>query len=374
LHAQSLRSFLTERCHRVLVFDPQQLWFEALQGAVLLLAETKSEQEQHGHGIAIHQTRSDDFLREDPGEFFRGADYANGDTITGKWMPALLSGGERKLIKHAAALPNVYRFREIADADVGIVTGANKFFLVPDETVRQNDLGTWAHPMFGRSEHVPGVIYDQQTHENNRRAGLPANFLWFRGAAREDMPVRARAYLQQGERDGLHERYKCRIRSPWYVVPSVYAAPVAMLKRSHSFPRLILNEAGAFTTDTAYRLRPKPGIDHTALVAGFVNSLTALSAELEGRHYGGGVLELVPSEIERLMIPHVPLTRTDLVALDTSIRSGAEPGEALEMQDARVLVDTGLSLAECDELRGAWLRLKMRRHRSEAAAESDDLD
>jgi hypothetical protein len=35
-----------------------------------------------------------------------------------------------------------------------------------------------------------------------------------------------------------------------------------------------------------------------------VNSLTALTAELEGRHYGGGVLELVPSEIEKLAVVH----------------------------------------------------------------------
>ncbi len=36
---------------------------------------------------------------------------------------------------------------------------------------------------------------------------------------------------------------------------------------------------------------------------GFLNGLTALTAELEGRHYGGGVLELVPSEIEKLLVP-----------------------------------------------------------------------
>ena len=65
-----------------------------------------------------------------------------------------------------------------------------------------------------------------------------------------------------------------------------------MLKRFHHFPRLVLNTAKAFTTDTAYRIPPK--VRDTDLVFAFVNSLTALSAELEGRHYGGGVLGFGP--------------------------------------------------------------------------------
>ena len=34
----------------------------------------------------------------------------------------------------------------------------------------------------------------------------------------------------------------------------------------------------------------------------FINPLTAIFAELEGRSYGGGVMELVPSEIRKLII------------------------------------------------------------------------
>jgi adenine-specific DNA-methyltransferase len=192
---------------------------------------------------------------------------------------------------------------------------------------------------------------------------LPANFLWFHRADRAAMSPAAQAYLASGEREDLHLRYKCRIRDPWYMVPSVYASPVGMLKRSHSFPRLVLNELGAYTTDTAYRVRPAPGVSATGLVAGFVNSLTALSAELEGRHYGGGVLELVPSEIEKLLVPEAHAGRSALDDLDALVRSGAGPLDLLEEQDARILDPLGISREESDELRSAWLRLKSRRQR-----------
>lgn len=59
------------------------------------------------------------------------------------------------------------------------------------------------------------------------------------------------------------------------------------------------------TTDTIYRgnILPNYQGQELNLVAVFHNSLTLLSAEIEGRSFGGGVLELVPSEISRLLIP-----------------------------------------------------------------------
>lgn len=372
LHAQSLRSFLIRTCSRVLVLDLEELWFEgALQGAALLLAERAPEPGQRG-SVAVQTVSGRDFLDGDPDALFNRAGYIDGEAVARKWMPALLTRRERDALADVARRDGVYRFTEVAQVDVGIVTGANKFFLVPDSVVRYHELERWAHPMFGRSEHVPGVIYDEATHAENRRSGLPTNFLWFRP---EDgaLSAAARRYVGMGEAERLHTRYKCRIRSPWYTVPSVYAAPVAMLKRCHHYPRLVLNAAEALTTDTAYRIRPAAGIAPERLVGSFVNSLTALSAELEGRHYGGGVLELVPSEIERVLVP-LPDQHDapHLRQLDARIRSGEGAEAVLAAQDARVLGALGVGAPERAELRAAWSRLRSRRQRVEATAEAQE--
>ena len=278
-------------------------------------------------------------------------------------MSALLTQKERDLLKRIYSHPDVHTFASLAKVDVGIVTGANKFFLVPDEVVREYELGPWAHPMFGRSEHARGVIYDLKTHEENRKAGLPANFLWFKYTPLNAFPTRVQQYIKQGEAEGLQLRYKCRIRKPWYNVPSVFAAPVGMLKRCHDFPRIILNEAKAFTTDSAYRVEVQPGIKPEHLVFSFINSLTALSAELEGRHYGGGVLELVPSEIERLRIPLIKPKASALETLDREIRRSASATEILAGQDKTILGQLGLDKTERRSLAEAWKRLRDRRHR-----------
>ena len=136
----------------------------------------------------------------------------------------------------------------------------------------------------------------------------------------------ASSYLRMGMARELFTRYKCRIREPWYRVPHIQHGMLMMAKRSHQHHRLILNEAGVFTTDTIYRgeMRQAYRGREVDLVAGFHNSVTMLSAELEGRTYGGGVLELVPSEIGRLSVPLVD-TRKSIWTFDgISRRTGGQ--------------------------------------------------
>lgn len=361
MHARSLRTYLGQAARRIVIVDPEELWFsDTLQGAVLLLAEKRFGKEDLAAGLGIYPVRGREFVNSDPETVFNAPRPINGKTVAGKWTRALLDPQTRSVFEGLLEWKSVRRFAEIAQVDVGIVTGANKFFLVGDETVKQFGLERWAHPMFGRSEHCPGVIYDEAQHRLNAAKGNPTNFLWFKGGDVECCPT-AKSYIGRGEHLSLHTRYKCRMRQPWYVVPSVYSTEVGMLKRSHETPRLVLNRLRAYTTDTAYRIQIKKGTAEQ-LVFSFVNPLTALSAELEGRHYGGGVLELVPSEIEQLLIPLPPHLRPDLPALDSAVRA-LKMETVLERQSRIILGTIGLAGRDQDELMSGWKKLRDRRHR-----------
>jgi adenine-specific DNA-methyltransferase len=370
MHAQSLRTHLGKECRRLVIVDPEKLWFEGtLQGAVLLMAEKLKDPGERAEGLGIYEVRDREFLGKKTWEVFEAPQSINGKTVAGKWTRAILDKETRDLVDELEAHREVHRFVDVADVDVGIVTGANKFFLVTDDVVEQNNLKRWAHPMFGRSEHCPGVIYDAEQHALNASAGSPTNFLWF--VDKEPLRYKkARTYIEAGEAESLHTRYKCRIRSPWFSVPSVYATEIGMLKRSHHLPRLILNKVGAYTTDTAYRIRVLNGTSPERLVGSFINGLTSLSAELEGRHYGGGVLELVPSEIEKLALPLPSTSRVDLVELDRQIRS--MPMErVLESNSRNVLGGLGLSKAKQDCVLDGWRRLRDRRQRTSSAEKAE---
>ena len=361
MHARSLRTYLGQAARRIVIVDPEEIWFSGtLQGAVMLLAEKRRGQDDRAEGLGIFPVRGREFVNSDPEIVFDAPSPINGRTLEGKWTRALLERQTRSVLDGLVELESVRRFDEVAQVDVGIVTGANKFFLVEDETVRQFGLEQWTHPMFGRSEHCPGVIYDEAQHRSNAAEGKPTNFLWFTGGEVEKSPT-AKSYIKQGEYLNLHTRYKCSTRNPWYVVPSVYSTEIGMLKRSHETPRLILNKLRAYTTDTAYRIQIKEGTAEQ-LVYSFVNPLTALSAELEGRHYGGGVLELVPSEIERLFIPVPPYLQVDVNYLDDAVRS-LKMETVLERQGRIVLDPIGVTKGDQDELMSGWKKLRDRRHR-----------
>ena len=340
---------------------PKEIWFEeTLQGAVIIFAEKKEDLSEPSKGIGIISVTGFDFLEDSPEELFTKAVGINGDTAKGKWTRAVLQKNELELIKKLISHDAVYKFKDIAEVDVGIVTGANKFFLVDNETIKNFKLDKYAHPMFGRSQHCPGILYDIHQHQMNQKQGLPTNFLYIADEF-EQLSAKVKDYIQLGKAEKYHERYKCRIRKPWYKVPSVYSTEIGMLKRCHEAPRLILNEIGAYTTDTAYRVR-STFTSAENLVCSFLNPLTAITAELEGRYYGGGVLELVPSEIEKIYIPIIEGHKHDLVALNQLVKEG-KIEEAIKLQGISIFSKLGLTAQDIENLMNIWRKLRDRRLR-----------
>jgi hypothetical protein len=234
------------------------------------------------------------------------------------------------------------------------------FQIATTDIVQKYSLTQWAYPMFGRSEHCPGIIYDQKQHAENKLKGNATNFIWFKPT--DSLNSGAKKYIEYGESQDLTSRYKCRIRTPWYSVPSVYSTEIGMLKRSHHCPRLIYNDIRAYTTDTSYRITTD-NVEAKKLVCCFINPLTMLSAELEGRHYGGGVLELIPSEIERLVIPLPESVTIDIAKVDTDIRKKPIE-EVLKKQGDIILSPLGATDNDKEQLLNAWLQLCQRRQRT----------
>ena len=114
---------------------------------------------------------------------------------------------------------------------------------------------------------------------------LPARMLVIGAESYAHPPVLG-ALIAQGEQAGVHERYKCRIRSPWWSLPaSQVASPphLFLTYMASEVPRLVINDAQALSTNTVHGVRLHNGTNPTDLVVAFYSSLTLLSAELVGR-------------------------------------------------------------------------------------------
>jgi hypothetical protein len=124
---------------------------------------------------------------------------------------------------------------------------------------------------------------------------------------------------------------------------------------THDGPRIVLNNARINCTNTVHRLFFNDGITTEAqkLVAiSLSTTFSQLSAELEGRNYGSGVLKIEPSEAKRisLVLPD-HLKKGEITAafdqFDACLRTQG-PSAANEMADQLIL---GASSDERDALR-----------------------
>lgn len=282
----------------------------------------------------------------------------------GTWTGYLLKPEQLALLAEVRSLADVAPLGSVAKFEVATVTGANEFFTVDERTLDAYGLRPWALPLLPRVRHAPGLCFTDADYAGLRIAGARAYLLDFSSERPPPDGPGPRSYFQNGERLGLPGRYKCRIRSPWYRVPVMPAGRMLLSKRSHRYPRVILNEVSAYTTDTIYRGRMVPACSLAAadLVASFHNSLTLLTAEIEGRSFGGGVLELVPSEVGRLLVPVPGGFGSEIDRLDAIARSpGSE--DALVEETDRLLVKrvSGLDSAAMEQLSEARLFLRSRR-------------
>jgi adenine-specific DNA methylase len=285
------------------------------------------------------------------------------DPAQPNWTRYLLSPAQLLALDEAVGSASVRPLGSLARFQVSIVTGANDFFTVSDEDLEAFELAPWSRPLLPRIRHAPGLLYTSGDQEEALRAGARGWLLDFSEQGEDPLvqPGPAR-YLRGGKKRKLHKRYKCRIREPWFRVPHIEKGGLLLSKRSHRYPRVIVNEAGAYTTDTIYRGAPlaDAGVSARALSASFHSSLTLLTAELEGRSFGGGVLELVPSEVERLAVAVAPGAEQWVERLDAVGRSGDE--EALVEATDAALVAAGVLGADLVEtLRGARMELLARR-------------
>ena len=125
----------------------------------------------------------------------------------------------------------------------------------------------------------------------------------------------------------------------------------------HFGPRLIVNPHGARNSNLLHGVALKPNAPHVAALAvAMASSLTLLSAEIEGRAYGGGVLKLETREAERMLVPRVsdPQPLIELLPdIDQLIRVG-------EFERAALVVDQVLGLPH-EELWRAHDILRKRR-------------
>lgn len=286
-----------------------------------------------------------------------------------KWTSLFLEDKEFKVLAECSKNESFDRLGQLADVDVGIVTGRNNFFVVSHEEAQRLGAASHAIDVIGRTSALKSICFTKTDLSAYRKANR-SKLLNLKGLGRESFPDELEQYILLGERHGVNGGYKCRIRKRWFDVPSVYVPDAFMFRQIHKAPLLVANHCGATTTDTIHRVRVYGGVRTEALCASVVNSLTFAWSEVCGRSYGGGVLELEPREAECLLVPYRHSEQLDLTYIDQRLRAG-ELEAALDHGDSCLLKSgCGLSRQDISIARSAWNKLRLRRQRRGRARRS----
>lgn len=367
LHAQYARpvtEFLCREFARVAVIAFEERVFPSAQEEVVLLcAEGRGEGPARMEFISVHKVDElnvERLLRRSPSRPRCAGEQR------GKLLAELLPPRTRRIYDDAEQAAEVARLGNLAQVDIGTVTGANAFFLLSEEAAAEFD-PTLFTPAISKAVHIAGARLTRRDYRSLLRGGAPCRMLLITPETAPDALETVMGYVRDGEAVELHKRNKCRNRSPWWElklsrqpIPDLFLTYCA-----HRHPRLVLNDARVMHTNTVHGVVMRGPQRPRTLAVGFYNSLTMLSAELLARSYGGGVLKLEPTEAEALLIPPLEglASRRDLLSTVDGFIRARNLESALDAVDAIVLRrGLGLGDPEIAALRRGAERLRSRRY------------
>lgn len=262
------------------------------------------------------------------------------------------------LLSDLADTGRLVRLGEFAEIRLGVVTGANKFFVLSEQSRLQWGLSPEHFvPICSRANQLRGVCQDGLAGVEQRS---PMLLLKVDGSVCDEALY---AYIKWGEEQGFHLRHKCAIRKPWYVLRDVWIPEAFLPYMSSSWPRIVRNSGLVTCTNTIHRLyfsEPHPVGLWRRLAIASTTSIAHLTAELTGCSYGGGVLKLEPGQAREWMLPVSRMSNSDSLYAEVNslLRDGFVERATEVADDALLETEIGLSKRDISGIRTArdWLR------------------
>lgn len=338
-YAAAVRKFLFDRFASVeLVMFDEQVFPEAEADVVLLLADG-FDGGPSGHAV-IHRARNVESLTSELVQ----RSWSPRDPAD-KWISGLIGSGPVDALNTLEAAGDFTCLETWADTTLGMVTGNNGYFALSPQRVdelglRPGDLLPLSPP---GSAHLRGLTLtgDQLTRlgEDGKSVHL------FRPAGK--LSAAAARYVEAGHAAGVHLAYKCRVRTPWYLVPLIEPADLLLTCMNADTPRLVTNRAKAHHLNSVHGVYLRDGLTtlgRDLLPLASLNSVTLLHAEMVGRSYGGGILKIEPREADQWLVPSPQLIAARAAQLRDTRRRVAALLERGRLLDAVAGVDAALGL------------------------------
>jgi adenine-specific DNA-methyltransferase len=307
-YGQALKRYLLDRVTLLHVhrFDPSDTQFaDALVSSAVVWLRNTPAPEDHSvrftFGGSLNEPRvsrlvaAKDLAREAKWTRFPVADVRSKSTVT--------------------TITDFFRIKR------GLATGNNRYFILSLDQIVARGLPLQAfRPILPSPRYLPTDVIDA---DGDGRPRLERQlFLLDTNLVEAEIAERfptLLAYLREGQEQGLHERYLCRHRRPWYSQERRPPAPIVCTYLGRDNPsrkrtfRFILNRSMATAANVYLLMYPTPllagalAVDPTLIdrVWDALNRITAEELCGQGRVYGGGLHKLEPKELANVPVPQL---------------------------------------------------------------------
>jgi hypothetical protein len=227
-----------------------------------------------------------------------------------------------------------------ADLRIGAVTGANKVFVITSEAANQAKLNKYVLPALAKVPRAHGLEYTVEDHERAAAAGDKCYLLLLPSKPQARQTLAVQKHLSSLSLDAITANRTFQKRRLWCVIEDADPPDAFLSYMHHDSPTLLINELGAVCTNNIHRIWWKTSLtphQQMLVTISFLTTFTQLSAELEGRTYGGGVLkhELGEARNIRVLLPS-SVTVDELRAAHTAINDHLRHGRR---DSARAVAD-----------------------------------
>lgn len=188
----------------------------------------------------------------------------------------------------------------------GVATGANEFFFMTAEQVKQTEIPEdYFVRAIGRTRDAPTEEITQATLDVLEAKGCPTFLLALNGDLFEVYPESLQDYLKKGESLGLPQKPLISQRKPWYKTESRIAPPFLFSYLGRRNSRFIRNTAKVIPLTGFLCVYPrcddKDAIDRLWKILNHPDTTANLA--LIGKSYGDGAIKVEPRALEKLPIP-----------------------------------------------------------------------
>jgi len=282
-YARDIRKWLAERFEKIRVLALGAHYFDNAQERTILVWLEGFGQPARSIKISFSQHLKENLLYSD----------LNQDSWKSENVLYSATHDIEIILREYIKKYNFNKFEEFADIKIGVVTGADNFFILgEDKAKEQGFLYDHLIPIFTSSREFSGFSLNGRKPTKRLLSLTRSQYGNYRN------------YIRKGIRGKYHMRAHSLRREPWYSVNLGKTPDAFFPYRTSNIPYLIMNDQGAQCTNSIHRIYFKElsGEDRKWVQISLLSVPGQLSLEAYSKTYGTGILKIEPKALKKAIV------------------------------------------------------------------------